>query len=134
MDFEKPIRSDKESRDIEYRNANMPTGTGYSDEAIAQSQAMGAAMDKHLDELLAGFYQILDQILDATDTETWFQVIQDIEQSQEISDIDKSLIVDAMNKVWNNVNPAIVHDPVSVTDKEPEDFPGEHPEDLSQHG
>ena len=105
MDFEQPIRSDKESRDVEYRNANMPItspGTGYSDEVIAKAQASIAAHDKEIDEMLADFYPILDQILDVTNKEVWFQVLQDIEQSEHLQD---TLITTAMNKVWHNANP-----------------------------
>jgi hypothetical protein len=104
-DFEQPIRSDKESRDVAYRNANMPItppGTGYSDEVIAKAQADIADHDKERDEMLADFYPILDQILDVTNKEVWFQVLQDIEQSEHLQG---TLITTAMNKVWHNANP-----------------------------
>ena len=58
----------------------------------------------------------------------------DVESDEVYADFEKVRVV-LQNIVDNyDLNPAIAHDPVSVTDKEPEDFPGEHPEDMSQHG
>jgi hypothetical protein len=58
----------------------------------------------------------------------------DVESDEVYADFEKVRVV-LQNIVDNyDLNPAIAHDPVSFTDKEPEDFPREHPEDMAQHG